>query len=265
MNKQLIIDNVQIAVYENRKEMGVAAARCVENLYQSIAGEKDTLNMIFAAAPSQNEFLDALCGSSVIDFSRINAFHMDEYVGLSHDSPQSFSHYLSEHLFSRRKFRSVNLINGNTDNPEAECRRYGLLLDSYPPDIVCAGVGENGHIAFNDPDAADFLDPLCMKVVILDPVCRQQQVNDGCFAVLEDVPEKAMTLTIPTLACARYKVFVVPSGRKAKAVHDMFLSERSEKVPASVIRGDSSSSVFLDKESAALLLEGKGIRWEACS
>ena len=104
-----------------------------------------------------------------------------------------------------------------------------------------------------------------MKVVILDPVCRQQQVNDGCFAVLEDVPEKAMTLTIPTLACARYKVFVVPSGRKAKAVHDMFLSERSEKVPASVIRGDSSSSVFLDKESAALLLEGKGIRWEACS
>ena len=193
MNKQLIIDNVQIAVYENRKEMGVAAARCVENLYQSIAGEKDTLNMIFAAAPSQNEFLDALCGSSVIDFSRINAFHMDEYVGLSHDSPQSFSHYLTEHLFSRRKFRSVNLINGNTDNPEEECRRYGLLLDSYPPDIVCAGVGENGHIAFNDPDAADFLDPLCMKVVILDPVCRQQQVNDGCFAVLEDVPEKAIS------------------------------------------------------------------------
>ena len=251
---------LHVKVFETRAQMGKAASEWYLAKVREKISEKGYVRAVFAAAHSQEDFFQGLIEDSSADFSCIDAFHMDEYIGLPQEAPQLFSNFLTRTIFSRKPFRSINLM-----RPEAgDSQRYAALLKAAPLDIVSLGIGENGHIAFNDPHEAHFDDPETVKVTTLDGKCRQQQVNDGCFQSLDDVPEKAMTLTIPTLACARYKVFVVPSERKAKAVHDMFLAERSEKVPASVIRGDSSSSVFLDKDSAALLLEGKGIRWEAC-
>ena len=266
MKRRIRIDNVDITICDSRKEMGAAAASFTEKLYRKVIENQGSVNMIFAAAPSQNEFLEALSDGTDIDFSRINAFHMDEYIGLKPGSPESFASYLRSHIFSKAAFRSVNYINGSAEDSGEECLRYGRLISSFPPDIVCAGVGENGHVAFNDPEVADFNDPLPMKVVTLDDVCRQQQVNDGCFSSFDEVPEKAVTLTVPTLMSARYRVFVIPSERKAKAVHDMFLSARDERVPASVIRGDCNSAVFLDSDSASLLLEdiGDKVQWLDC-
>ena len=255
MEKQLVIDNVQITICDTRIEMGLAAARHTENLYRHILSERGVVNMIFAAAPSQDEYLESLIKKTEIDFSRVNAFHMDEYIGLEKDAPASFGVYLKTHIFDKTAFKSINYIDGNVETCSEECFRYGKLISAFPVDIVCAGVGENGHIAFNDPEFADFNDPQIMKVVELDNICRQQQVNDGCFPSINYVPKKALTLTIPTLMNAKYRVFVIPSKRKAKAVHDMFLSSRNETVPASVIQGDSCSSVFLDRDSAELLLK----------
>ncbi len=256
--KRMILDDVSITICENRKTMGIQAALYVEKIYDEIIKCKDSVNMIFAAAPSQNEFLEAMVSCTHIDFSKVTAFHMDEYIGLNKNSAQSFCYYLNAHIFSKVGFKAVHYIEGDSHDIEYECRRYGSLFSLYPPDILCAGVGENGHIAFNDPAVADFNDPKIMKMVELDDVCRLQQVHDGCFPILDSVPKKALTLTIPTLMRAKHKVFTIPSARKAKAVHDMFLCKQSEAVPASVIRNQSGSAVFLDEESSRLLLDELG-------
>ena len=168
--------------------------------------------MIFAAAPSQNDVLLALTEDKSIDWTRVNAFHMDEYVGLPKDAPQGFGNFLSAHIFSLAPFKSVNYIDCTAENPEAECERYAELLKNNPTDIVVMGIGENGHIAFNDPWVADFNDEKWVKVVPLDEVCRNQQVNDGCFAHVDEVPTHALTLTVPTLVRAPWLFCIVPAG-----------------------------------------------------
>lgn len=250
--KEFKKDLLSVKTFDSEKDMGKAAADDVEKVIQKLFEHKKTINMIFAAAPSQNEFLHYLSRRK-IDFSRINAFHMDEYIGLEKDAPQGFGNYLKEHIFSKAQFKSVHYLNGQNPDPKEECERYASLLKQYKIDIVCMGIGENGHIAFNDPQNADLNDPMTVKVVNLDNVCRQQQVNDGCFTGFDLVPQTAMTLTIPTLMNADYHFCIVPSDRKAQAVYDTLNGEISAKCPASVLRKAPNATLYLDADSASKL------------
>jgi len=232
--------------------MGQAAASDIATRISQLLKEKEEISIIFAAAPSQLELYEALIRAD-IDWSRVNAFHMDEYVGLDEKSPQSFRRYLKDHFFDQLRFRTTHLIQGEADDLTAECVRYGHLLDEYKPDLVCLGVGENCHLAFNDPPVADFHDPVKIKKVRLDEVCRQQQVNDGCFATLEAVPREALTLTIPALFEASYLYCVVPGRSKANAVKCTLEEPIDERYPSTILRLHPQAILYLDCDSASLI------------
>lgn len=247
-------DNLKIEIYKTRKEMGKNAARDTADCIKMLLGKKEYVRMIFAAAPSQNEFLEALAADKSIEWSRIEAFHMDEYVGLPSDAPQGFGNFLNRAIFSKVPFKNVNYINETGKNEiEAACKEYSEKISSAPVDIVCMGVGENGHIAFNDPDVADFNDSTVIKKVKLDEICRNQQVNDGCFKTINDVPEYALTLTIPTLFNCENIFCVVPSKTKAQAVYNMLHWDIDEKCPATILRKHTNAKLYLDENSSIML------------
>ena len=248
------VDKLNVKVYHTREEMGRAAAEEAAAAIRAAIAAKGEINMIFAAAPSQNEFLAHLIADKSIDFTKINAFHMDEYIGLPADAPQGFGNFLRERLFDRVPFKTVNTIDSTAADPEAECRRYAALLQAHPCDIVCMGIGENGHIAFNDPHVADFGDKAAVKVVALDETCRQQQVNDGCFARLDDVPTHALTLTIPTLTAPEAVFCIVPAKTKANAVYATLRGGITEACPASILRRHANATLYCDADSAARVL-----------
>ncbi len=246
-------DKMEVKIYDTRDAMGKGAAEDVAAAIKKLLSEKEEINMIFAAAPSQNDMLAHLCAADGIEWERINAFHMDEYIGLNPDAPQCFSNFLKRYIFDLKPFKSVNLIDASATDAEKESARYTKLLEEYPVDIVCMGIGENGHIAFNDPHVADFNDPKLVKAVSLDDVCRMQQVNDGCFAKIEDVPKFAMTLTVPALMRASYNFCVVPAPTKANAVKNTVEGEISEKCPATILRQKDNAILYCDADSSALL------------
>ena len=246
-------DLLTVNIFETRADMGQAAAKDIKACMLSLLDTQETINMIFAAAPSQNEVLAALVADTDIPWDRVNAFHMDEYVGLSPDAPQGFGHFLKAHIFGLVPFRSIHYINISATDAEAECARYSALLQQYPTDIVVMGIGENGHIAFNDPPVADFNDPLAVKPVTLDDVCRNQQVHDGCFSHIDDVPQRAMTLTVPTLFAGKHLFCIVPAKTKAPAVYATLYGEISEKCPATILRRHQSAFLYLDGDSSSLL------------
>lgn len=246
-------DKLKVEIYDTRAEMGNAAARDIKAKIAQLLAEKREINMIFAAAPSQNEVLAALADDGQIEWNRVNAYHMDEYIGLSADAPQGFGNFLKAHIFGRAPFKSVHYIDCTASDPEKEAARYEKLLGDNPPDIVVMGIGENGHIAFNDPPVADFKDARGAKVVKLDEVCRNQQVHDGCFARLEEVPKYAITLTVPTLVSAPWLFCIVPAKTKANAVKECLTGEIGEHCPASVLRLQENAVLYLDKDSASLL------------
>ena len=248
------VDKLNVKVYQTREEMGRAAAEEAAAAIRAAIAAKGEINMIFAAAPSQNEFLAHLIADKSIEFTKINAFHMDEYIGLPADAPQGFGNFLRERLFDRVPFKTVNTIDLTAADPEAECRRYAALLQAHPCDIVCMGIGENGHIAFNDPHVADFGDKAAVKVVALDETCRQQQVNDGCFARLDDVPTHALTLTIPTLTAPEAVFCIVPAKTKANAVYAALRGGITEACPASILRRHANATLYCDADSAARVL-----------
>jgi len=245
--------NLMTHVYENREIMGMAAADIVSGKIRHLLGQQEFVNIIFAAAPSQNEFLAALIEKKAIDWKRVNAFHMDEYLELPENDFRTFASFLNRKIFGHHQFNSINYIKGNASDIGTECRRYAKLLAEYPADIVCLGIGENGHLAFNDPHVADFNDPLLVKMVKLDAACRQQQVNDGCFNGLSEVPAYAITLTIPALMAGKYIYCVVPGEKKANAVYNTVHGELIEKYPSAILRKHANAILFLDKNSAALL------------
>jgi glucosamine-6-phosphate deaminase len=245
--------NLQVLKYADRATMGKAAAEMVSQKIRESLNQQQFVNMIFAAAPSQNEFLSALIGNETIDWERVNAFHMDEYIGLPENDQRTFASFLKEKIFGKLPFNTVNYINGNTAKPDAEGKRYAELLSKYPTDIICMGIGENGHIAFNDPHVADFNDPVKVKIVSLDEECRQQQVNDKCFDLLDEVPTHAITLTIPALMAAKYSYCMVPGEKKAKAVFNTLNAEVNEKCPATILRKHENALLFIDKDSGRLL------------
>ena len=246
-------DKLNVEIYENRTLMGEAAARDIKAKIAELLAEKQEINMIFAAAPSQNDVLKSLVKDKTIEWNRVNAYHMDEYIGLDKNAPQGFGNFLKDHIFGLVPFKSVNYIDITTTDPEKEAERYGKLLQENPTDIVIMGIGENGHIAFNDPPVADFKDEKWVKPVKLDEICRQQQVNDGCFKTIADVPTHAMTLTVPTLVRAPYLFCIVPAPTKANAVYETLNGSIDEHCPASILRMHDNAKLYLDNESSKLL------------
>lgn len=246
------IDKLPVKVYADRTMMGEDAVSDVMNKINELLMKQDFVNIIFAAAPSQNEFLEALTKSSV-SWSRVRAFHMDEYIGLCADAPQGFGNFLKEKIFSKLLFAAIHYINGNTAAPEEVCKRYADLLMQFPVDIVCMGIGENGHLAFNDPPVADFNDEQLVKIVELDQACRQQQVNDGCFATINEVPKNAITLTIPALMAAKYIYCMVPGPTKAEAVFNTLNQDVVEQYPSTILRRHDNAILYLDALSSGNL------------
>lgn len=245
------VEQLTVKVYPDRQAMGRAAGLEFAGLIKKLLASQERVSVVFAAAPSQNEFLDTVAGAGGIDWDRVTAMHMDEYVGLSPDAPQRFGSYLKERIFDRVNPGEVHYLDGNAPDLDAECERYSALLRDNPVDVVCAGIGENGHLAFNDPGVADFLDTRSVKVVPLDEVCRQQQVNDGCFADIAEVPTHALTLTIPALMWGRRVYCMVPGPTKTGAVRLTLGGEITDRVPATILRIHPRAVLYLDADSAA--------------
>lgn len=252
--KDFYNDQLHARIFDSRDEMGACAGKEAGACLRELLRTKPEVNVMFAAAPSQNETLAALIADSDIDWTRVNAFHMDEYVGLPQTHSASFRNYLCRTIFDRFPFKHVHLINGNAPDAEAEARRYSALLAAYSLDLCLLGVGENGHIAFNDPSVADFQDPCLVKVVKLENACRMQQVNDGCFERLEDVPTHALTVTIPGLTRAGHLFCSVPGDTKAEAVHAMLAQPVSIACPASILRRHAGVELYLDSAAGKHML-----------
>jgi len=255
MVHELKVEQLLVKAYETRKIMGFEAAKEVSTYLIEKLKMQEHLNIIFAAAPSQNDFLAELCKIDGVEWNRINAFHMDEYIGLSAEAPQGFGNFLKAAIFSKLPFRSVNYLIDVIGNPEETCEIYTKLLNDNPIDIVFMGIGENGHIAFNDPHVAFFNDPKMVKIVDLDQACRIQQVNDGCFSSLDLVPTHALTLTIPALLVAKKIFCVVPTKLKSNAIKATVLGPITEKCPASILRHHSAEVLlFTDVDGASQIL-----------
>lgn len=253
--KELKKDKIVIKIFENRQLMGLAAAKDAVEYIKKLQNEKKIINIIFAAAPSQNEFLEALVKSQEVDWTKINAFHMDEYIGLSEDAPQSFGNFLRRTVFSNLHFNSVHYIRDGNPDPGTTCENYMKLLLNNIIDIVFMGIGENGHIAFNDPHVARFHDVEMVKIVELDTNCRRQQVNDGCFASLSEVPTHAITLTIPLLMSASRIFCMVPGILKAKAVGTTVHGDIDESCPATILRIHENATLYCDSDSGKLIYQ----------
>lgn len=251
--KEFHIDKLRVQIYHDRQSMGEAAALAVRDKISEVLKQKKEIRMIFAAAPSQNELLKKLAELDGIEWPRITAFHMDEYLGLPADAPQGFGNFLRVRLFEKVPFKQVHYLNPTPANPQAECRRYAALLKEAPIDIVCMGIGENGHIAFNDPPVADFDDPQAVKIVELDDVCRQQQVNDGAFTEISIVPTHALTLTAPMLFAGGALFVVVPGPTKAQAVYRTLTGAIDTSCPATILRRHPNAVLYLDTDSAAMV------------
>ncbi len=246
-------EELQVKIFDTRAEMGRVAAADFAAVVKELLQTKDTIRIIFAAAPSQDDFLAAAVADKSIDFSRVDAFHMDEYIGLDKDAPQGFGNFLRDRIFAKRTFHSVHYLDGQNPDSEAACESYAAMLNEKPIDIVCMGIGENGHIAFNDPPVADFNDPKTVKIVKLDEVCRMQQVHDGCFRSIDEVPTHALSLTVPALMAAKYRFCVVPAPTKANAAKAMLNDAIDEHCPCTILRRTPGSILYLDADSSALL------------
>jgi len=242
------VDKLAVKVFETSEQMGAAAAQDIAERLDEVFEVKEYARMLFASAPSQNEMLQALRKKS-ISWDRVELFHMDEYIGLPPNATQSFVYYLKMNLLNKIWVRAANFMEFGIKDSDEEIADYGRRYDQKPMDIACIGVGENGHLAFNDPGSADFNDPITIKRVVLDEKCRQQQVNDGCFNKVEDVPKYAVTLTIPAIMRGEKLFCMVPGSRKRDAVYKMLTGNISEVCPASILRKHDSCILYLDADS----------------
>jgi len=246
--KSFRIEKAKVVVCKNEEVMGQHAARYVARAMRSVMAKKKEIRMIFAAAVSQLTFYEHLITTPDIPWQRITAFQMDEYHSLPADAPQRFGNFLYKHLYRHRPFGQIHYLKDDIEE-------YEQLLTEKPIDIVCMGIGENGHLAFNDPPVADFSDPKTIKKVPLDVRCKQQQVHDGQFEHVDEVPPEALTLTIPTLLNAEYLSVFVPGANKAEAVYHCLTQPVSTHCPASILRTHPQTQLFLDQQSANKLTE----------
>lgn len=251
--RELQAEKLKVKVYADRKAMGLAAALVMAAKLKDVLVERGTVNVVFAAAQSQVDFLAALAEQPGIDWSKVVALHMDEYHTLPADAPQRFGLWLKRHFFDVVKPGKVLYMSEKEEDGAAVCARYTAWLKEYPVDITCIGVGENGHVAFNDPPVADFNDAELVKVVVLDKYSRQQQVNDGEFASFDRVPTEAITLTVPALMASAWIIGTVPGVRKSEAVKKMLRDEISEACPATILRRHDQVCLYLDADAAKLI------------
>ena len=245
-------DLLKVKIYGEKHQMGDAAADFVAEKLSEAIQQKGEANLILATGASQFEFLDALKEKD-IEWEKITVFHLDEYKGISDQHPASFRKYLKERILDLIKPGKVYLINGDAEKLEEEIEAYENLLKAHPVDVACIGIGENGHIAFNDPPVADFNDPKWVKVVELDHACRMQQLGEGWFPSLEDVPKEAVSLTIPAIMSCKTICCVVPDKRKSVAVHNTIYNEISTECPATILRKHPYTVLFLDLAAASLI------------
>lgn len=249
MNNSLSSNPVSIHVGASRSAMGARAAADIATEIRTLLGKQEHVRIMFAAAPSQSEMLSSLTQELGIDWSRVSGFHMDEYLGLTANAPQRFGYWLRRAIFDRVPFGSVHLIDAS-DDPNQASAAYAAKLNAATIDIVCCGVGVNGHIAFNDPPA-DFYDPLTVKIVVLDDRSRQQQVEDKCFASMHEVPSQAITVTISALLAARSIFCTVPGRQKNEAIRHMLNGPITGLSPATALRLHRRCTLYLDPDSAA--------------
>jgi glucosamine-6-phosphate deaminase len=253
-DREFTVDSLKVRIFGDRDRMGRACAAEATVQIRAIIARQGSANLIFASAPSQLEMLAGLMAEPDIDWLHVRAFHMDEYMNLPWDAPQSFGHYLRTRFFTRLPFGEVFYIDGCAPDAQAECDRYAALLRRHPVDICFLGIGENGHIAFNDPHIADFNDPKLVKTLTdLDPTARAQQVHDGWFARLDDVPSAAYTLTVPALVAAPLVYACVPGSTKAAIVKRTIEGPIGPDCPGTAIRRHPAAQLYLDAASAALL------------
>jgi glucosamine-6-phosphate deaminase len=243
---------MDVRVYDTKSAMGeAAAAQAAASLRDAIA-RQGIAHVIAATGASQFEFLDHLAAAPGIDWPRTVFFHLDEYVGLPATHPASFRKYLRERLVDRVHPGAFHFIEGDAADPAAECRRVGALIERQPVDLAFVGIGENGHLAFNDPPA-DFATTVPYLVVDLDDDCRRQQLGEGWFPSLDDVPRRAISMSIRQILKSREILCVVPDARKARAVKECLEGAVSPRHPASALRDHPRTTVFLDQAAAALL------------
>ena len=247
---------MNIQVFDTKQELGTAAAKRAAAAIGEAIARAGAARVIAATGASQFEFLDALTATAGLDWGRVDVFHLDEYVGVSDSPPASFRRYLRERIVERVHPRSFELLAGDAADPAAECRRVGALIARAPIDVAFVGIGENGHLAFNDPPA-DFVTEEPYLVVELDEACRRQQLGEGWFATLDDVPRRAISMSIRQILKAREILCIVPDARKAKAVSECLEGAVSPLHPSSILQSHPATTIYLDRDSAALL------KWEA--
>ncbi|MCJ8278620.1 MAG: glucosamine-6-phosphate deaminase [Rivularia sp. ALOHA_DT_140] len=251
--KYFRVDSLGVQIYNSETELALSAATIVQQHLQQILKEKQTATVLFATGNSQLNFLDALIKLNNIDWSRIVCFHLDEYLGISANHTSSFRYYLQERIEKLVSPQEFHYIEGDTLEPLQECNRYSKLLTAHTIDLCMLGIGENGHLAFNEPTVTDFNDSYLVKLVKLDSVNHQQQVSQGHFPNLESVPKYAFTLTIPMICAVEKIICLAPGKRKAKLVKQLLEGKITTQFPASILRKQLQAQLLLDTEAASLI------------
>jgi glucosamine-6-phosphate deaminase len=251
--KTFTADSLPVRVFETENDMATDVANTVHDYLVETINQQGQATAILATGNSQIQFLRNLADLGGIDWSKMTLFHMDEYLGVDENHPACFRRYMRERVETQVKPRAFHYLGGDAPEPIAECERYESLLKNQPIDLCCMGVGENGHIAFNDPPVANFEDERLVKIVELDVACRMQQVNEGHFPNLEAVPKYALTLTVPALCSAKKIICVAPEARKAKPVKALIEGPISTDCPASYLRTQPQATLYVDKDSTKLL------------
>jgi glucosamine-6-phosphate deaminase len=245
-----------VSTFATPLDLGRAAAWHTAEVIRSSVAQQGSARVVIATGNSQLAFVEALRGIGDIPWDAVTVFHMDEYVGITAQHPASFRRWIDERIGKPFRPAAVHYIDGDGSDPEVEARRYERLLREAPLDLVCMGIGENGHIAFNEPYQADFNDPLWTRVIALDERSRKQQVGEGHFPDIESVPERAISLTVPALLAPRHVQVAAPERRKAEAVRATLVDEISNACPATILRTQEHAVLFLDQESASLCSDG---------
>jgi glucosamine-6-phosphate deaminase len=243
---------MKIHICETAQELGIAAGKEATEEIKAAISASGVANIVLATGASQFETLKELIAHTEIDWSKVVMFHLDEYIALPESSPASFRRYLRERVLEKLPpLKAVHLINGEAD-PQSECARLGQLITQHPIDVALVGIGENGHLAFNDPPA-DFQTEEPYIIVSLDEACRKQQLGEGWFTSLSDVPEKAISMSVQQIMKSSAIICSVPDARKADAVASCFNSSVNNLHPASILQQHDQCSCYLDHDSAAKL------------
>ncbi len=249
------IEQLPVSVFQTNEELGQFAAAEASQVIQQAIRERGVANVILATGNSQLAFLKTLREDKTVAWQNVNVFHMDEYLGIDPNHPASFPLFLRKHFLSFVNVKAFFPVSGQTRSVETTIAEYARLLREHPADLCACGYGENGHLAFNDPPFADFNDPVWAKVIRLAEASRKQQVGEGHFKSVAEMPTHAITLTIPALLAAKRVLCIVPEARKANAVYAALKLPISEDCPGSILRQKPHAHLFLDKDSAAKILE----------